>query len=89
MFVHKNSFLNVHGVNVEHAAKIKKAVKKSLVAVIGGINSPEQAEEIIALGKADFIELGRQGFADPEFANKAKNGHADKISGYMAAMSIL
>jgi len=68
-----------HGVNVEHAAKIKKAVKKSLVAVIGGINSPEQAEEIIASGKADFIEIGRQGFADPEFANKAKNGEEDKI----------
>jgi len=74
-----SDFFNEHGVNVEHAAKIKKAVKKSLVAVIGGINSPEQAEEIIASGKADFIELGRQGFADPEFANKAKNGEEDKI----------
>lgn len=74
-----SDFFNIHGVNVEHAAKIKKAVKKSLVAVIGGINSPEQAEEIIASGKADFIELGRQGFADPDFANKAKNGQADKI----------
>ncbi|WP_411680385.1 FAD-dependent oxidoreductase [Clostridium thailandense] len=74
-----SDFFKVHGINVEHAAKIKKVVKKSLVAVIGGINSPEQAEEIIASGKADFIELGRQGFADPEFANKAKNGEADKI----------
>lgn len=74
-----SDFFNEHGVNIEHAAKIKKAVKKSLVAVIGGINSPELAEEIISSGKADFIELGRQGFADPEFANKAKNGEADKI----------
>lgn len=74
-----SDFFDKHGVNVEHAAKIKKAVKKSLVAVIGGINSPEQAEEIIASGKADFIEIGRQGFADSEFANKAKNGEEDKI----------
>ncbi|WP_238917142.1 FAD-dependent oxidoreductase [Clostridium sp. YIM B02555] len=74
-----SDFFNEHGVNVEHAAKIKRAVKKSLVAVIGGINSPELAEEIISSGKADFIELGRQGFADPEFANKAKNGEAHKI----------
>lgn len=74
-----SDFFNKHGVNIEYAAKIKKAVKKSLVAVIGGINSPELAEEIISSGKADFIELGRQGFADPEFANKAKNGQSDKI----------
>lgn len=74
-----SDFFDEHGVNIDHAAKIKKAVKKSLVAVVGGINSPELAEEIISSGKADFIELGRQGFADPEFANKAKNGQADKI----------
>ena len=74
-----SDFFDIHGINVEHAAKIKDAVKISKVAVIGGINSPELAEEIIASGKADFIELGRQGFADPEFANKAKDGQADKI----------
>lgn len=74
-----SDFFNIHGVNVEFAAKIKKAVRRSLIAVIGGINSPELAEEIIASGNADFIELGRQGFADPEFANKTKNGQADTI----------
>lgn len=74
-----SDFFDIHGVNVEHAGKIKKAVTKSLVSVIGGINSPELAEEIIKSGKADFIELGRQGFADPEFANKAMNGQEDKI----------
>ncbi|WP_099467616.1 oxidoreductase [Konateibacter massiliensis] len=74
-----SDFFDAHGVNVEYAAKIKQAVTKSYVAVIGGINSPEFAEEIIANKKADFIELGRQGFADPEFANKAKNGEEDKI----------
>lgn len=74
-----SDFFDIHGVNVEHAAKIKAAVKKSKVAVIGGINAPELAEEIISSGKADFIELGRQGFADPEFANKARNGKEDTI----------
>lgn len=74
-----SDFFDIHGVNVEHAAKIKDVVKESKVAVIGGINSPELAEEIIKSGKADFVELGRQGFADPEFANKAKNGQEDKI----------
>ncbi len=69
-----SDFFDVHGVNVGFAAKVKQAVKQSKVAVIGGINSPEMAEDIIAGGKADFVELGRQGFADPAFPNKAKDG---------------
>ncbi len=74
-----SDFFDIHGVNVGYAKKIKEAVDKSLVSVIGGINSPELAEDIIASGKADFVELGRQGFADPEFANKAKSGREDHI----------
>ena len=47
--------------------------------MIGGFNSPELCEQVLAEGKADFNELGRQGFADPDFPNKAKNGQADHI----------
>lgn len=74
-----SDFFDVHGVNVEHSAKIKAAVTKSKVAVIGGINDPQQADDVIREGKADFVEMGRQGFADPEFPNKAFSGHADSI----------
>lgn len=74
-----SSFLDVHGVNVEFASKVKAAVRKSKVAVIGGFNDPAYANEVIKSGKADFIEFGRQGFADPEFANKAISGHEDDI----------
>ncbi|MDR1902125.1 MAG: FAD-dependent oxidoreductase [Treponema sp.] len=74
-----SDFFDIHGVNVEHAAKVKAAVSKSKVAVIGGINSPEMAENIVASGKADFVIMGRQGFADPEFPNKARTGRADYI----------
>jgi 2,4-dienoyl-CoA reductase-like NADH-dependent reductase (Old Yellow Enzyme family)/NADPH-dependent 2,4-dienoyl-CoA reductase/sulfur reductase-like enzyme len=74
-----SDFFDIHGVNVEHAAKVKAAVKKSRVSVIGGINSPEMAEQIIAEGKADFVEMGRQCFADPDFPNKALNGREDYI----------
>lgn len=66
---------DMHGHNVQYAEKIKNVVCKSKVAVIGGINSPELGEEIIASGKADFIVLSRQALADPEFANKAENGN--------------
>ncbi|MDU6038656.1 MAG: FAD-dependent oxidoreductase [Clostridium butyricum] len=74
-----SDLFDVHGVNIEFAAKVKAAVKKSKVAVIGGINDPDQCEKIIAEGKADFVEVGRQGFADPEFPNKAKDGREDYI----------
>lgn len=63
-----------HGYNVPFAEKIKKVVKISKVGVIGGLNSPEFCDRIIAEGKTDFVIFGRQGYADPEFANKAKAG---------------
>lgn len=74
-----SDFFDVHGVNVEHAARVKAAVTRSRVAVIGGFNDPQQADEVIRDGKADFVEMGRQGFADPEFPNKAFSGREDSI----------
>ena len=74
-----SDFLDIHGVNVEHAAKVKAVVKKSKVAVIGGINSPEMCEEILSSGKADFVEMGRQCFADPAFPNKILTEREDHI----------
>ncbi|ANZ61110.1 oxidoreductase [Secundilactobacillus paracollinoides] len=74
-----SSFLDPHGLNVEYAAKVKAAVKKSYVATIGGFNGPELAEKVIAEGKADFIEFGRQCFADPAMPNKALQGKEDEI----------
>ena len=67
-----------HGANIENAAIIKQNVSVP-VAVVGGINSPEQAEEAIAAGKVDMVSMGRQFFADPAFPNKAMEGKADMI----------
>ncbi len=67
-----------HGANIDNAAEIKKNVNIP-VAVVGGINSPEMAEEAIAAGKVDIVSFGRQFFADPEFPNKAAEGRADEI----------
>ncbi|MCD8109322.1 MAG: FAD-dependent oxidoreductase [Clostridiales bacterium] len=74
-----SSFLEPHGLNVEYAAKVKAAVEKSYVSVIGGFNGPEMAEQVIAEGKTDFVEFGRQGFADPAMPNKALEGKEDTI----------
>jgi len=73
-----SSHYDPHGINVERAANIKKKTNIP-VTVVGGINSPEYAERIIAEGKVDFVSLGRQLIADPEFANKAREGREDEI----------
>jgi 2,4-dienoyl-CoA reductase-like NADH-dependent reductase (Old Yellow Enzyme family)/thioredoxin reductase len=69
-----------HGYNAELSTIIKKYTKLP-VGVVGGINSPSQMEAIIAERKADYIVLGRQSIADPDIANKAKNGKEDLIRG--------
>lgn len=67
------------GCNVENAAKIKAVVKKSLVSVVGGINDPGFMESVLEEGKADFVVVGRQFIADPEWPKKARTGRADEI----------
>lgn len=74
-----SSFHDPHFINLKNAAYIKQRVNL-VISVVGGINSPEEAEQAIAEGKTDLIAMGRQIFADPEFPNKAKNGHADDIN---------
>ena len=73
-----SSHYDIHGVNVEDAAYIKKKTHIP-VTVVGGINSPEYAEQIIAEGKVDFVSLGRQLIADPDFVNKAREGRESEI----------
>lgn len=73
-----SSHYDIHGINVERAAIVKKSTKVP-VTVVGGINSPEFADKIIGEGKVDFVSLGRQLIADPEFAKKAASGRADEI----------
>jgi 2,4-dienoyl-CoA reductase-like NADH-dependent reductase (Old Yellow Enzyme family)/thioredoxin reductase len=73
-----SSHYDIHGVNVADAAYIKKKIRIP-VTVVGGINSPEYAEQIIAEGKVDFVSLGRQLIADPDFVNKAREGRESEI----------
>ncbi|MBR6811919.1 MAG: FAD-dependent oxidoreductase [Oscillospiraceae bacterium] len=70
--------LSEHGRNVWLAAEIKKHVKTP-VATLGGLNDPDMMEEIIASGKADIVELGRQLLCDPLFPKKALTGHKEDI----------
>ena len=74
-----SSMYQPHGLNADAAEAIKKVVSVPVV-LVGGINDPAFAEELIASGKCDFIALGRQLTADPEFANKAQADREDDIN---------
>jgi thioredoxin reductase len=60
------------------AEEIKKAVDVPVIAV-GVIREPDFAEEILALGKADFVALGRGLIADPNWADKTRSGREKGI----------
>lgn len=74
-----SSMFDAHGCNLDLAAAVKSAVNVPVVAV-GGFNAPEQIEAALAEGRCDFVAVGRQQFADPEFVNKAMTGRADEIA---------
>jgi 2,4-dienoyl-CoA reductase-like NADH-dependent reductase (Old Yellow Enzyme family)/thioredoxin reductase len=68
------------GLFVENAAATKKAIEGRVpVIVVGGINNPVMAEEIIDSGKADMVALGRPLLADAEFPSKTIAGKPREI----------
>lgn len=57
---------------------VTKAVKIPTFAG-GGNRTPELCEKVIAEGKADFVGLGRQLYADPEWPTKVNEGRLEDI----------
>ncbi len=72
------SMFKDHGCNVYLAAEIKKHVSVP-VATIGGLNDPEQMEEIIASGKADIVYMARALLADPFLPRKVMENRDEDI----------
>ena len=68
-----------HGCNVYLAAEIKKHVDVP-VACIGGLNDPQQMEDIIASGQADIVEMSRALMADPYLPRKIAEGREEDIT---------
>ena len=57
-----SSFLDIHGINVEYARKIKETVKISRVAVIGGMQAALTAAETYAYYRNALLEgMDRRG----------------------------
>ena len=68
--------------NVWVADEFKKSgqVDKCFVSTIGGIGSLKDCEEILAAGKADFVVVARQFFADPEWIHKGLEGRGEDVT---------
>lgn len=60
-------------------AKLKQAVSIPLITS-NRINTPEQAEQVLADGEADLVSMARPFLADPQFINKARIGQASRIN---------
>lgn len=73
------TYLFPDGYLVDLAAQVKKAVKIPVCAV-GKLGDPVVANQVLEDGKADFIAEGRALLADPNWANKAKEGRIDDIN---------
>src|SRR4051812_16969659 len=61
------------GYLVDLAAQVKAAVALP-VFTVGGIKDAALADEIVSSGRADMVAMTRAQIADPEFANKVREG---------------
>ncbi len=64
---------------VEYTAMVKMHVKIPVIAA-NRINMPETAEQILAYGQADLIQMARPFLADPEWVNKVQTQRTDEIN---------
>jgi 2,4-dienoyl-CoA reductase-like NADH-dependent reductase (Old Yellow Enzyme family) len=76
-YTHPSYYLP-HLLNVETAAKIKQGISIP-VSVVGGITTIDEAEEILAAGKADVVAMAKALMADQELVTKARLGKTDQI----------
>jgi 2,4-dienoyl-CoA reductase-like NADH-dependent reductase (Old Yellow Enzyme family)/thioredoxin reductase len=66
------------GVLLPLIAQVKAAVAVPVIAV-GKLRSPEMIEETLSKGEADFVALGRELLADPDWPLKVETGRGAEI----------
>ncbi len=67
------------GYLLDLTTEVKAAVDRLPVFAVGGIKHADLAEEVIASGKADMVAMTRAQIADPEFANKVREGRENEL----------
>ncbi|MDP2793246.1 MAG: NADPH-dependent 2,4-dienoyl-CoA reductase [Sulfurisoma sp.] len=68
-----------HGAFSWATQRLRAAVGIPVVAT-NRINSPDEAEDLLAQGAADMVSMARPFLADPDFVAKAAAGRADQIN---------
>jgi 2,4-dienoyl-CoA reductase-like NADH-dependent reductase (Old Yellow Enzyme family)/thioredoxin reductase len=61
----------------DHAAAARKALPVPVITF--GRFDPDEAEQVLRDGKADFVAVGRRLLADPELVNKLAQGRVDDV----------
>jgi 2,4-dienoyl-CoA reductase-like NADH-dependent reductase (Old Yellow Enzyme family)/thioredoxin reductase len=69
-------------------AAIKRAVDIPVIGV-GTNRTPEFCEQVLEQGQADFIALGRQLLADPDWPNKSAKGQTEDLRKCISCMECL
>jgi 2,4-dienoyl-CoA reductase-like NADH-dependent reductase (Old Yellow Enzyme family) len=64
---------------VDMTARVRSAVERTPVFVVGGLGEPDEAEAILRDGKADMVAMTRAQIAEPDWANKVREGREDEI----------
>ncbi|AMW80403.1 NADPH-dependent 2,4-dienoyl-CoA reductase [Acinetobacter sp. TGL-Y2] len=64
---------------VDYTAEVKKHVAIPVIAS-NRINMPDTAEEILAAGKADMVQMARPFLADANWVNKTATNRVDEIN---------
>ncbi len=66
--------------NVHYAEKMKEEFGDDLyITTVGSVMNLDNAEEILARGKVDFVAMARPFVSDPEFMRKAAKGKSEDI----------
>lgn len=63
------------------AGAVRSVVRRLKVFSTLKIDTPQEAERILASGQADMVSMGRATLADPELPRKAETGRVDDICG--------
>jgi len=73
------------GVNEGLAARIRSAVSIPVI-VAGRLGDPDRIREVLEMGMADMVALGRPLLADPDLPRKMREGREDEIMGCGACL---
>jgi len=70
---------HVVGPLADYAAALRARIGARVPVITFGRFEPDEAEQVLADGKADFVAMGRKLLADPDLPNKLAAGRVDTV----------